>query len=203
MKFKEMVDRVNWEDVRVVLLRDYYPDKPNTDSMSVYKNVLDEVCSLNPKDCEGMRLYVEFVKEKDDEYMHVFGKDGKLQKESSDFKYMGIDINDPIANTEVTYALEMESWEKWLDMNIETTVMAEFSIVEIVAACLYEMTFMGFTQEKIEEKKEDLNKRIKDFKEAKDDPEKMKKFLSWDEVKKKLKDKFPDQNWDDVNFNEE
>ncbi len=204
MKLKEMVDRVNWEDVRVVLLSDYYPDKDKTDSMKQYEAVLYEIRSLKPQDPEGMRLYVETVKDKDDEYIHIFGKDGKLLKESSDFKYMGIDLNDPAANMEETYALEMEPWEKWLDMNIETTVMSEFSLVEIVAACLYEMTFCGFTQEKIEEKKEDLKERIKDYEKIKDDPEKMKeKFVSWDEVKKRLKDKYPDQNWDGVDFNEE
>jgi len=198
MKFKEMVDRVDWKDVEVVLLRDYYADESSSTDMEPYKIVLDEIRSLEPENCKGMRLYVEIVKDGDDEYIHVFGRDGKLLKESSDFKHMGIDINDPAANVEVTYALEMEHWEKWLDMNIETTVMAKFSIVEIVAACLHEMTFMGFTQEKIEEKKEDLRKRIEDFEKIKDDPEKMKEnFISWDEVKKKLKEKFPDQDWDD------
>ena len=202
MKFKEMVDRVDWEDVKGVMLRSYCPEDEDR-SMEPYKVVLDEIRSLVPKDCEGMRLYVEWVKDKDDEYIHVFGKDGKLQKESSDFKHMGIDINDPFANTEVTYALEMEPWEKWLDMNIETTVMVEFSIVEIVAACLYEMTFMGFTQEKIEEKREDLRKRVEDFEKIKDDPEKMKeKFVSWDEVKEKLRKKFPDQDFGDLDLGE-
>ena len=197
MKFKEMVDRVDWKDVEAVLLRDYYSDDHLVD-MNPYKIVLDEIRLLKPQDSEGMRLYVETVKDGDDEYIHVFGRDGKLLKESSDFEYMDIDPDSDTANTEVTYALEMESWEKWLDMNIETKVMAEFSIVEIVAACLYEMTFLGLTQEKIEEKREELSKRIKDFEEAKDDPEKMKEnFISWDEVKKKLKEKFPDQDWDD------
>ncbi|MBI4680649.1 MAG: hypothetical protein HY753_05435 [Nitrospirae bacterium] len=54
---------------------------------------------------------------------------------------------------------------------------------EITAHCLWEMTFAGFTQEKIRREINILKKRVKDYKEGKV------KTIPYEEVMKRIKDR--------------
>lgn len=42
------------------------------------------------------------------------------------------------------YALEFMGWDKWLGMSIAPETLERFAEVEIIAHCLFEMTFTGF-----------------------------------------------------------
>lgn len=58
----------------------------------------------------------------------------------------GADIN---SNSKIKYGLEFTSWQNWISMFITKETLENFSGEEIVAACLYELTFFGFTEETI------------------------------------------------------
>jgi len=46
-----------------------------------------------------------------------------------------------------SYAIEFVEWKKWLGMDLENETMNNFNELEIIAHCLYEMTFYGYTRE--------------------------------------------------------
>ncbi|WQJ53359.1 MAG: hypothetical protein [Wendovervirus sonii] len=66
------------------------------------------------------------------------------------------------------YALDLMPWSEWVSMEIDDCTFESISdINEILAACLYEMTFFGFSENDIENYKEKLNKIIEDINENK------------------------------------
>jgi hypothetical protein len=46
-------------------------------------------------------------------------------------------------NHEIDYALEFNSLEEWLGMEVEVNTLAEFSLYDIVAHCIYEISSGG------------------------------------------------------------
>lgn len=182
MKFKEIVNRVEWENVRQSLITLYYKDI-EIPSLEEYFNVFNQINNMEEKDSEGMRLYVEKIKDDEgNEYIEVIGRNGKLQKESSDFEYFKDNIDEEFANSEITYALEMTPWKKWLGMDVPITVIQNFNFPDIVAHCLYEMTFMGYNQDEIQDKLEELERRCEEVKNG------TAKTISLEEFKEKFKD---------------
>jgi len=61
---------------------------------------------------------------------------------------------------EGTYALELSSFEEWANMYVD--VPDKMTEAEFIAHCLYEMTFFGFTNESIQQVKDDINRREED-----------------------------------------
>lgn len=49
-------------------------------------------------------------------------------------------------NDSVRYGMEFHSWVDWVSMFITQETLDNFSKEDIVAGCLYEMTFFGFTE---------------------------------------------------------
>jgi len=78
--------------------------------------------------------------------------------ETDDFdgtKYVDISgkYNNPkTEEEEFSQALEFTPWNEWLAMKIATESLQDFSELEILSHCLYEMTFVGFEEEEIQEK---------------------------------------------------
>jgi hypothetical protein len=172
MKFKEIVNKVDWYDVRDALVLSY---EDSSGYLEEYLKVFKKFKTLEPIDCKGMKLYVEYnTIIENEEFVEVVGRDGKLQRESEDFEFIKKHIDEKFANSEIIYALEMVEWAEWLDMEVPMSVIKVFSFPSIVAHCLYEMTFMGFDQEEVREKKELLEDSISKAKEYMKDPEKYK-----------------------------
>jgi hypothetical protein len=48
-----------------------------------------------------------------------------------------------LLNNEIDYALEFNTWEEWLGMEVDTITLAEFSKNDIIAHCLFEMAYEG------------------------------------------------------------
>jgi hypothetical protein len=162
MNFKDILNKVYWLDVELVI-KNYYNEEN-----SMYEGIFNELKELKEEDCENMRLYVEECKDFDGEVsIQVIGRNGSLNKESSDFEFFKDNVTEEYANSETTYALEMTRWEKWLDMNVPFDVISKFSLPEIVAHSLIEMTFLSFSQEDIQGKCEDLSKIVEDIKSGK------------------------------------
>jgi hypothetical protein len=96
-------------------------------------------------------------------------------------------IPDPNAITN-GYAIEFLEWDKWLGMDLATETTKNFSDLEIIAHCLYEMTFIDYDEEAIQEQLKSLNDRIEEYKQLTDE-EKEQKTVSLDELKRRLDEK--------------
>ena len=148
MTLKNIIKKNSWSSIRDQFLKEYPQEEKNIED---YKSVYDKLCLLSPKK-SGMRIVVEEVQQdelNDEPYIAVSGKDTTLQKELDDFKYFNEKEDSEIANSEVTFALEYSLWAEWLGMEIDPESTNKYSELEIIAHCLYEMTFLGFDEESI------------------------------------------------------
>jgi len=149
MIFKEIVDKVAWEDVRVVLLRHYYKRPDGEDEVDYCEDVLSELRLLNHiKNTDNIKLY---IREHKNGKFSVFGKNCKFYKDVPEFSNNIYFSSYEEYNKECVFPLDFLSWEEWLGMGMDITTMARFYPVEIVAHSLIEMTSHGFTQEEIRE----------------------------------------------------
>jgi len=62
------------------------------------------------------------------------------------------------------YAIEFTDWGEWLAMKIEQESLSEYSELDIIGHYLWEMTFYGFTQEKIKKQLAHLEKEAEETK---------------------------------------
>lgn len=162
MNLKELVYRTNWCDVKASLIK-AYPDAER--SIEGYESIFSTLSSLIPHKT-NMRIFIERVyREGIDEqpFVDVSGKNGTLNKNLSDFQHFGKPQDSEHANSEASFALEMVSWEEWLDMEIDSASQQDYSDSEILAHCLWEMTFFGFNQPTIRKQKEELDRRVKEL----------------------------------------
>lgn len=127
-------------------------------------------------------LEIVVVHQKDDfdgeEYIDVSGKYKNPKNEEE--KY--------------SQAIEFTSWRQWLGMEISTESLTHFSELEIIVHCLYEMTFMGFEEEEIQEEFKTIEDNIAAYKNMIAE-EKKANTLSLDEIVENI-------NYDDIDENE-
>jgi hypothetical protein len=144
MKFYELLDR--YSNVEILnSLNKHYPDIDN-DS---YLQALNELRDLGPsKEIQDIKICVEY--QKDD-----FEDDGE--------EYLCCDGigPDPDENNEMTrWALEYDDWEEWLAKDINKESLEKLDEITIVAAILWELTFNGYSQKRLVEKRNKLEERL-------------------------------------------
>jgi hypothetical protein len=61
------------------------------------------------------------------------------------------------------YGLDLSRWEEWLAVRVPRSLLAKMTATEIVAHCVWEMTFYGFTQEKIAAFRAELECSVKEI----------------------------------------
>lgn len=128
------------------LLRLYPEQKKNING---YKDVFETLRLIRPRySNEGMVIDIRRVGRGKNAYFAVSGI--CLEKD-----------------TQQSYALEYTPWSKWLGYEVSRSVLHKLSKEEIAAHCLWEMTFAGFTQEKIWRKISALKKQTQDIKDGK------------------------------------
>lgn len=160
--FKDIVRSSSFRKVRDALLKLYPGQKKN---IKGYEHVFQTIKLMRPRyNKEGMVIYIEKVGRGKNAYFSVSGV--CTQKK----------IKQP-------YAIEYTSWSKWLGCEVDKQVLKKMTKEEITAHCLWEMTFAGFTQDKIRQEINMLRKRVKDIKEGKV------KTIPHEEVMKMLRDK--------------
>jgi len=116
-----------------------------------------------------------------------------LVKEMEDFKYFDKKYQHEHGNDEQSFAIEFRPWSQWLAMDIDPSCYEnKRTNAEIVACCLYEMSFMGYTDAEVQTCGKRLlkrvNKAMKDIKSGKA------KTYTMDEVKEKLHQRIKDEN---------
>lgn len=142
--FWDLIQACTFGDVEKSILRFYPGQKKN---ISGYKYVFETLRHMrHRRNKEGMTIRIEKVGRGKNQYVDVSGKCATDDHES--------------------YALEYTSWAKWLGYDVDQTALKKMTKEDIVAHCLWEMTFIGFTQDKIRQKIAALNKQVKDIKEG-------------------------------------
>jgi hypothetical protein len=124
----DLVHRYTWDEIEPVLLREYPDQKRNVEG---YRQVYDELLRLEPAaNDEHVKIVIEYV---------THGVTGEKF-----WNVSGVKPNNP-----QNYGLSFCRWEQWLGYYINRGTLRVLSEVEILAHCLWEMTWNGFTQERI------------------------------------------------------
>ena len=87
-----------------------------------------------------------------------------------------------------SYAIEFVEWKNWLGMDVAPETTKNFSDLEIIAHCLYEMTFIGYEENEIQEQFNTIKNEIEEYKNLAEE-EKKETTISLDELMKQLKEK--------------
>lgn len=187
MKLAKLIASVEWAEVKEELLLSY-PDAKR--SVEGYQLAFSTLQKLDANEAD-MRLIVrETFQEEFDEspYTEVTGRNGTLNKELGDFKYLEESVDSEYANAETEYALSLTPWEQWLGMELDKESLNNYTAPQIVVHCLREMTFHGFKQSQIQEERDELQRRIDEL-DAMTEEEKKEHLIPWEEVKKELEKK--------------
>ena len=188
MKFKELVDDVLWEDVKQSLSKFYDMDE---ECLFNHQIVFEKLKYIDPVE-NDMRIIVDWAEPDgniiEDGYWYVDGKNGTLQKETEDYQYFKDKCTEEFANSEVGFALDFTPWNKWLGMDIDPETANDIRLMraDIVAHCLYEMTFMGYDEEEIQCTLNGLKDQIKNI-EKMSEEELRANSITLDELKERLK----------------
>jgi hypothetical protein len=175
VKFKDLVKSHSWLSIEITLLN-LYPDQEEI--IEEYKRIFDSLQILEPDNSEMLIVLTVFECDTTEEnepattYVDISGR--KLFPEINS-------ISD-------SYAIEFVKWEKWLGMDLAPETSDNFSELEIIAHCLYEMTFCGYEQEEIQEQFDSINNMVDEYKSLTEE-EKEEKTISLEALKKKLDDK--------------
>ena len=128
MRLKKIVMSTGWDDVKIHIMRHYQKPKKNVKG---YRKVFKELKFLTPIHDDEMKIVIK----KEEDYHSVYGK----------------------LKDDLSWGLEYVLWERWLGMKVSKKTLMEYSYEEIVAHCLYEMTFMGFKQKQIKRALDKMN----------------------------------------------
>lgn len=147
MKFKELVDRVDVFSV-VDRLIELYPDQEK--SRDAYIGVLN-----------GLKT-TDAVESKDDIKLLVV----ELEDSFGDDIEVYVNVSGYSETEQQSYAIEFSPWNEWLGMKMYTNSIKRFGEVDVMAHCLYEMTFCGFESVEVEKRMDDIADRVEEIKNA-------------------------------------
>lgn len=138
----DLIREVSFEDVfsRICF---YYPSQ--CDCKEGYEKAFNELLGKKQKKhrIDDLFINVEIVEDEDEYYLEVTGLNTK---------------------SGVHYGIELCKWTDWLTMFITKETLDRLSKEDIVAGCLYELTFFGFTENKVLNRKDKMVDDIKKMK---------------------------------------
>lgn len=143
--FHDAVLSVEFDNVFAALCK-FYPDQEK--NRSGYKDVFSKLRLMAPAHHRLDDLYINIEKYVED----------------------GVDCVDvsgvnPRKTNGKRYAMDLSSWTVWNSMFITQETLDTFTAEEIVAACLYEMTFFGFEENSAQKMRNEMFKAFEEIKE--------------------------------------
>ncbi|MEW6387575.1 MAG: DUF6557 family protein [Thermodesulfobacteriota bacterium] len=136
MKFEEIISRYTWQEVEPVYLELYSKEKRKRKKV---REAFEYIKTLKPAS-SGMRIHIEYREDEDGGYHHVLGRDGSLGRNGQ----------------EESYGIFLVDWDEWLGMEIEADTLEKYSDLDILCHCFWEMTWCGYSMEKVEKFREEL-----------------------------------------------
>lgn len=150
MKFSTLIKSHHWLSVEMTLLSLYPEQKESIDG---YRTVFDRLQIIEPAIDEMLIVLSEHPCDIDDQ-----NDSATTYVDVSDRKL----IPEPDSLTD-SHALEFVKWENWLGMDLAPETVENFNELEIIAHCLYEMTFYGYDQDEIQGQLSSLKSMMEDF----------------------------------------
>jgi len=138
MKLYHLIHKHPWEEIQAALVR-LYPDHES--ELEGYQEVFEKLKTLTPVSSD-FQLQVELVYSEHAGEYHIETK--------------SINLAQGKGKPGSLFVLEFTPWSKWLGMELDIKTLEKFSEFDIIAHCLYEMTFFGFTQEDIKTAEEEI-----------------------------------------------
>lgn len=156
------------EATRTVRLKDYLADCD-------FNGVMEAMIKYYPEEVKneygylGVLNRLNSMKAKKTDW---FIKVEHVHEDARDTQWGRIDESDwlnvtGIAPNSKEFAIEFDPWDLWLGMNICQTTLNSLTKNEIIAGILYEMTFSGFTEERINEEKQKIIDSFEEIKKMK------------------------------------
>ena len=148
MTVHEILLRQTWSDVKQAFLK-LYPHHPgNIKHRKGYSRVFKKVQTLKPIIKEAELVIKDVSSEENPNYFDVYELEKTADGTLQDYSLMG------------------GGWAEIMGITVSESLVQQFGEPAIVAHCLYEMTWCGFTEEKIRRyalisRKELLRSRIK------------------------------------------
>lgn len=133
MKLAEIFNRTSVEVVMADLIELYQIE----DSLKGYVEVYELIKGLTPT-TSALSIRLSELTDPDD----IIGECVEV---------VGVDLEGE------WWALGYTDWAEWLAMEIEGETVRNFTDSEIVAHCLWEMTFFGYTPAQVQEAKDELD----------------------------------------------
>jgi hypothetical protein len=170
MKFRELIRSNSWLSVEMIFLQLFPDEKKN---ISEYEEVFNNLRHLAPIDTD-ITIKIKVVIDDYDnlEHVDVSGYYNDPEKSANDFNN--------------SLALEFLSWEKWLGMDIDRQSLLDFSELELICHCLFEMTFFSFDQQEIQDELKRILDQVEEIKNMSEDEKKV-KYIPLNDFLKKLK----------------
>ncbi len=165
MKFTDLIKTNSWLSIKMVLIQLYPGEKK---SVSAYEQVFNDLKLMEPVAGD---VSIVLSNENDDfdnsSYVDVSGRENNPKENPNE-------LTDSLA-------IEFTPWNEWLGMDIEKNILQDFTELEIIVHCLYEMTFMGFDEEEIQAEMDKLNSISDEYKNMSDE-EKKENTISLDDL---------------------
>jgi hypothetical protein len=168
MKFETIIKSNSWLSIETIFCQ-LFPKEIS--AIEEYEEVFKELKMMEPVDTNISIILSHEIDDFDnEEYVNVSGYYNDHPKEN------GL--------TE-SLALEFTPWNEWLGMEIDSKTLSDFSELELICHCLFEMTFFSFDQKKIQEEIERIHGMVEDIKNMSED-EKKEKLIPFEKVKEML-----------------
>lgn len=158
MKLVDLIMEFKIESIEKRII-ELYPSEKDVVLKGEYANVLNFLSSKDVLDSD-MSIVLDNVK---DDYGEFYVSVSGLKKEEGKYDNK-------------RWSIEFCDWSKWLGMTIEESSIKEFSKLDILVHCLYEMTFNGFNEDLINESRTSIEDIIKGLKNSSSEMPTFKEF---------------------------
>lgn len=145
MTLKDLINNHHFLSIASELTRLYPAEQAQIDD---YGDVFHQL-RLMPAEPSDITVRLTTIKDEDETYVDVDGyyTDGRVDEQSG---------NDALA-------LDFTPWKKWLGMKIDHRSHDDFTELEIIAHCLYEMTFISFDEGEIQADLDNLKRTVDEY----------------------------------------
>jgi len=171
MTLKQLISRHGWLNIEAAL-RNEYPNEQN--NLALYEAVYHKLLLL-PEMETDLQIVLKYILQTDatgegGSFVDVVGK--KQTPHIAD------------ANLAIGYALNFTPWAEWLAMPVSPKTLQCFSETEIIAHCLWEMTFHSFDEDVISDEKAKLSVIVSEMDSITN--EHWQNLISWDQLSAQL-----------------
>jgi len=149
VRLSDILKKVEFENVFASLCKWYNNQE---DSKEGYRDVFNLISSMTPKKHNLSDLFIDAHK-----YIDEYDNN----------EYIDVSGVNVIGNDDKTYGIEFLAWNDWISMFITQNTLDTLTNEEIVAGCLFEMTFFGFEEKKVKDEEKKLIQSIEEYKNEK------------------------------------